>query len=174
MNAIRHWLGRPSVVLAFTILYITSQVMIGRILHGGDAAPLLFQFQFSYNAAAFQELLNSISSAQLQALQQHFVIDHIHPLWYSVLAFSLTAWLLNLNQLSSRWNLALYPAFVLGLADVLENSIHEPWFQLQAAPSDPLVLIAGTAATLKWSLAALYLLGALALTLRFHLKVKAG
>ena len=172
MHALRHWLGRPSVALAFAILYITSQIMIGRILHGGDAAPLLFQFQFSYSAAAFQELLNSINAAQLQALQQHFVIDHIHPLWYSVLAFSLTAWLLNLNQLSARWNLALYPAFVLGLADVLENHIHEPWFQLQAAPSDPWVLIAGTAATLKWSLAVLYLLGALTLAVRYRVRIK--
>jgi len=53
------------------------------------------------------------------------------------------------------------------LLDVVENTIHEPWFNMLSTPSDPWVMIAGISATLKWTLAALYLAGALALTVRY-------
>jgi hypothetical protein len=167
MNAVRRWLAHPLIVIAMAVIYIVSQSMIAHTLQQGGAEALLFRFQFCYQADAFTVLLHSISDAQLNALQQHFAYDHMHPLWYGLLALSLTSWLLDLNALSARWNLLLWPAVLMSVLDVVENSIHEPWFNLLSTPSDPWVMIAGFSATLKWTLAALYLSGALALTIRY-------
>lgn len=167
MNAVRRWLAHPLIVIAMAVIYIVSQSMIAHTLQQGGAEALLFRFQFCYQADAFTVLLHSISDAQLNALQQHFAYDHMHPLWYGLLALSLTSWLLDLNALSARWNLLLWPAVLMSVLDVIENSIHEPWFNLLSPPSDPWVMIAGFSATLKWTLAALYLSGALTLTIRY-------
>jgi hypothetical protein len=167
MNAVRRWLAHPLIVIAMAVIYIVSQSMIAHTLQQGGAEALLFRFQFCYQADAFTALLHSISDAQLNALQQHFAYDHMHPLWYGLLALSLTSWLLDLNALSARWNLLLWPAVLMSVLDVVENSIHEPWFNLLSTPSDPWVMIAGFSATLKWTLAALYLSCALALTIRY-------
>ena len=167
MNAVRRWLAHPLIVIAMAVIYIVSQSMIAHTLQQGGAEALLFRFQFCYQADAFTALLHSISDAQLNALQQHFAYDHMHPLWYGLLALSLTSWLFDLNALSARWNLLLWPAVLMSFLDVIENSIHEPWFNLLSPPSDPWVMIAGFSATLKWTLAALYLSGALTLTIRY-------
>ncbi len=167
MNAVRRWLAHPLIVIAMAVIYIVSQSMIAHTLQQGGAEALLFRFQFCYQADAFNALLHTISDAQLNALQLHFAYDHAHPLWYGLLALSLTSWLFNLNALSARWNLLLWPAFLMSLLDVVENTIHEPWFNMLSTPSDPWVMIAGICATLKWTLAALYLAGALALTVRY-------
>ncbi|MAS24556.1 MAG: hypothetical protein CMI08_13360 [Oceanospirillaceae bacterium] len=172
MNALRRWLGHPLPAVIFLLIYIVSQTLIARTLQAGNAEALLFQFQFSYSAAEFNALLNSISAAQLNALQQHFAYDHIHPVWYGLLALSLTSWLMNLNELSPRWSWLLLPAILMAALDVVENSIHEPWLQLQSQASDPWTLIAGVAATSKWSLAAIYLAGALLLTARYFFVVR--
>jgi len=169
MNSVRRWLGHPLPSLVFLLIYVLSQTLIARTLQSGDAESLLFQFQFCYSADDFSTLLNSISAQQLAALQAHFTYDHIHPLWYGLLALSLTSWLFNLNHFSPRWSLALWPAVLMALLDVVENNIHEPWFMLAQPVTDPWVLIAGTAATCKWALAALYLLSALLLTGRYFL-----
>ena len=79
---------------------------------------------------------------------------------------------MNLNELSPRWSWLLLPAILMAALDVVENSIHEPWLQLQSQASDPLTLIAGVAATSKWSLAAIYLAGALLLTARYFFVVR--
>ena len=167
MNAVRRWLAHPLIVIAMAVIYIVSQSMIAHTLQQGGAEALLFRFQFCYQADAFTALLHSISDAQLNALQQHFAYDHMHPLWCGLLALSLTGWLFDLNALSARWNLLLWPAVLMSVLDVIENSIHEPWFNLLSPPSDPWVMIAGFSATLKWTLAALYLSGALTLTIRY-------
>lgn len=167
MNAVRRWLAHPVLVIAMAVIYLASQSMIAYTLQQGGADTLLFRFQFCYQADAFNALLNSISPAQLHALQQHFTYDHMHPLWYGLLALSLSSWLFDLNRLSARWNLLLWPAVLMSALDVIENSIHEPWFNLLSTPSDPWVMIAGVCATLKWLLAALYLCAALMLGMRY-------
>ena len=170
MNTLRRWLVHPLPALLSLLIYAISQTMIARTLHSGDAEALLFRFQFCYSASDFLALLNSISTQQLTALQNHFTYDHIHPLWYGLLALSLTAWLMNLNQMSARCSVMLWPAVIMALMDVVENTIHEPWLTLQSQPGDPWVLIAGSAATLKWTLAALYLIAAVLLTIRYFLQ----
>ena len=166
MKYVRRWLASPRLILLFTLIYVISQTLIARILHTGNADALLFQFQFCYHATAFSELLHSISASQLAALQAHFIYDHIHPVWYGLLALSLISWLLDINRLSARWTLLLWPVLLMPLLDLVENRLHEPWLLLQSAPSDPLVMIAGISATVKWGLAAACLLLAVVLGLR--------
>ena len=166
---IRSLFGHGWLALMSGVVYVISQSMIASVLHPSGADPLLLQFQFTYNATGFAALLSSITADQLAALQGHFAYDHIHPLWYGLLIVSLTAWLLKKNQLSARWDVLIWMGILPSVLDVIENTIHEPWFQGMAVPSDPLTAVAGVCATLKWSMAALYLLFAIVLGVRAFL-----
>ena len=170
MNHLRRWLGNPKIALVFFTIYFISQALIINVLHGGNADALLIQLQLTYDAATFNQLMASATEAQIAALQGHYTFDFIHPVWYGVFALSLTSWLFDLNQLSARWNIALIPAIIFPSLDVLENSIHSAWIFQTSTATDPLVLISGVAATVKWSLAAVYLLVALLLTIRYQLR----
>lgn len=170
MNQLRRWLGNPKIALVFFIIYCISQALIMNVLHGGNADALFIQLQLTYDAATFNHLIASASEAQIAALQGHYTFDFIHPIWYGVFALSLSSWLFDLNQLSARWNIALIPAIIFPSLDVLENSIHSSWIFQTSAATDPLVLVAGIAATVKWSLAAVYILAALVLTVRYQLR----
>ena len=169
MNHLRNWLGNPRIALLFFIIYVISQSLIIRVLHAGNADALLIQLQLTYDADTFNQLLAQASSAQIAALQGHYFYDFIHPVWYGMLALSLTSWLLNINRLSQGWSLPLIPAIIFPALDVLENILHSPWIFQTATATDPLVLIAGIAATVKWSLAAVYLMAALLLSGRYWL-----
>jgi len=158
--------GRGWLALAFLVIYVISQSLIANVLHSGDASHLLFQFQFSYTAADFQALLDSISAGQLQALQGHFAYDHIHPLWYGGLIVCLTAWLLKKNQLGGKWNLLIVTGVIPSVMDLTENSIHEPVFMGLANADESAITVAAICATIKWSMAAAYLLFAIALGIR--------
>ena len=170
MSSLRRWLGNPRIALLFAIIYAASQATIVHILQGGHAQELLIQLQLTYDAASFNQLLGNASPEQIQALQQHFVYDYIHPAWYGLMTLALVSWLMNINGFSARWNKVLIPAIIFPLLDVLENNLHSPWIYLHSVASDPWVLIAGTAATVKWLLAIVYLLFALLLTVRFFMR----
>ena len=164
--SLRNMLGQGWLALLAGLIFLISQGLIASILHEGNASSLLFQFQFTYDAASFSELLAHISDDQLAALQAHFHYDHIHPLWYGLLIMSLTAWLLKVNQLPARWDLLIILGAVPSVMDVIENSLHEPVFMGITAASQPAIALAGACATTKWLLAALYSLFAIVLAVR--------
>lgn len=144
--------------VGFGVMYLISQACIGQILRAGDAGQLLFKFQFSFSAEHFRYLLTQLSTAQIQALQKHFIVDHIHPLWYGGLAFCLTAWQLNRLNKSSNWTRLLWLAPFMSLMDIIENLLHQPLFLQTQTPTEGMVFIAAFCASVKWSLALLFVL----------------
>lgn len=170
MTDLRRWLGNPRIALLFAILYVVSQGSIAYILQKGHADALLIQLQLTYDAATFNQLLHAATVEQIQALQQHFLFDYIHPAWYGLLTLSLVSWLMNINSFSARWNVVLIPAIIFPLLDVLENSLHSPWIYQHSIAADPWVMLAGCAATVKWLLAMVYILFSVALGGRYFMR----
>lgn len=170
MNAIRRWLGHPRLALLFAVFFIVSQSLIVYTLQAGNAEALLIKLQLTFSAAEFNQLLTQATPEQILALQQHYLFDYVHPIWYGLLALSLTSVLFNLNGFSQRSNIWLWPAVIFPSLDVLENALHSPWIYQYAQATDPMVLIAGTAASIKWSLAACYILAALILWARYLMR----
>ncbi|WP_430459671.1 hypothetical protein ACQUQU_10685 [Thalassolituus sp. LLYu03] len=169
MHHLRRWLSNPRMSLLFAILFIASQAAIVTTLQAGNAEALLIKLQLTFDASTFNQLLGNATAAQIQALQQHYLFDYVHPVWYGMMTLCLLSWLMTLNQLPARWNWLFIPAIVFPALDVVENTLHSPWIYLHSTASDPWVLIAGLAASIKWSLALVYLVLAIGLAVRYRL-----
>lgn len=165
---LRALFGHGWLALASGIVFIISQGLVGSVLESGGASTLLFSFQFTYDPDTFSALLASISPEQLLALQGHYTYDHLHPLWYGLFIVSFTAWLLKINNMAPRWDILIATGVIPSVLDVIENHIHEPVFNGLVAADDAAIALAGICATVKWLMAALYLIFAIVLIVRFR------
>ncbi len=110
--------------------------------------------------------MSSLTPGQVSALKGHFVLDFLHPVWYGAFALLLLAWLFERNQVPGRFDVVLWAAPIMSLFDLLENLVHLPLITGHLEASALPVAFAAACATLKWSLAAGFLLLSLALILR--------
>jgi hypothetical protein len=163
---VRERFAAPLSITITGAIFLVSQASIAWVLHRGDAALALITLQTTFDPAAFDAVMSSLNHDQVSALKGHFLFDFLHPLWYGAFALLLLAWLFECNRVPGCFNALLWGAPLMALLDLLENLVHLPLItghlQVSALP----VAFAATCATLKWGIAAAFLVLSVALILR--------
>ena len=170
MESVRRRYAARFLITLSGVLFLASQISIARILHTGNATATLMTLQTTFSAAAFAEVLASLSPDQTAALLGHFKLDFLHPLWYGAFALLFTAGLFERARIGQRWNALLWAAPLMAVLDILENLVHLPLIAGRLEVTAAQVFFAAACATLKWFLAASFL----TLNIGLLLKITAG
>ncbi len=138
----------------FAALFAASQANI--IAHLGPVAGDLFSLQLTMSPEAFRETLEGWNAEELSRYRSHFAWDSVHPLIYGGL---LALWTLVVHRHRPFSPRALRLLSVLAVTpsvlDYVENGFHIYLEANRAAINAGTVLIAGSAASLKWLCAGL-------------------
>lgn len=140
-------------IALFMIIYFTSQIIIGSILHDiGTLNALALQTTFSRDM--FMSIaVGWLASGEIEMYYKHFYFDFLHPLWYSILLSLLIARSFTLNQVNPKFNFMILTPFMAGLCDLVENSMHVYMLADLDRATNSLVWFSGLAANTKWFLA---------------------
>jgi hypothetical protein len=138
----------------FGALFVASQVNI--IVQAGPVAADVFQLQLTASPEAFREILDGWSAEELTRYRSHFAWDSVHPLIYGTL---LGLWTQVVHRQRAFSQGALRLCLTLAVApsvlDYVENAFHLYLEVNRDSINGGTVMVAASAATLKWLCAAL-------------------
>lgn len=159
--------GTTRIILLFGGIYAVSQAIIGVILK--DLDPIAFiRAQTTFSKAVLLALLHQWQDAGLMGnYHLHFYFDFLHPVWYAIFLSALMAGAMNLNDTPQRFNFLLALPFIAGLMDLVENIFHVMFISDFNGITQPMVFFSALAANVKWGLAGLSLILALAWYARY-------
>ena len=168
---LRRELGRTWLIVVFGVAYVISQVTIIAIL--GPIEDTMIRLQTTGTSAsdyiavfgAWQE------SGQMAAYRAHFILDDVHWIWYVGLATTLLSWLFERQSVSHRCDWVLLLPLASGLLDWYENQLQHVFLSSPdfATIVDPLPLYSTMASDVKWVLALVYIVLAVAFVARLAL-----
>lgn len=126
-------------------------LLAGMAYYLRDLKPALIAAQLTFSRDAFEAVLSQWSPEDLRRFNQHFTADYVFLVVYGALG-----WLLGRRLASSkgpsvqalRWLLPAAAVF-----DFIENVLHQVFLAFRPGGSpEPLYVVAGTAALLKFAL----------------------
>jgi hypothetical protein len=143
------------VIVIFGIIYFTSQIIIGSILHNIGAINAL-SLQTTLASDKFKAIASGwIASGQIADYYRHFYFDSFHPIWYSIFLSLLIARTFKINNVSPECNFIILTPFAAAICDFFENMMHLYFLADLDRATPTLVAISGLATNTKWLLAAL-------------------
>ena len=146
----RFW---PSTVML--LLFLVSQGNMARIV--GPLDPSFFAMQFAFTPTRFSAILAAWGPEGVARYRSHFVYDLVHPLLFGALGWVAVKTSPVFDGLSAskerlyRWMLPL----AAGL-DYIENTCQLKLLSWPPGTVDWLVPLSATCATLKWCMAAAF------------------
>jgi hypothetical protein len=138
---------KPAATWALVAIFLASQLSIFLIL-GRKVGKDLLKLQLSFTKRAFGDIVNAWSEDERARFRRHFLLDIVHPIWYSILLALLMANTMPKN----RFEYMVWLPILAGLCDMVENSIHAPMAAQFDKLGQPGIAIAALFATLKWVL----------------------
>lgn len=139
----------------FAVIYFTSQMIIGFIMHPLGVVDAL-HLQTTMSSDVFKSIASCwIASGQIGIYYQHFRFDHFHPIWYSIFLSLLIARAFRINHVNPKFNFIILTPFIAGLCDLFENMMHIYFLEDLSRATPALVAISGLATNTKWLLALL-------------------
>ena len=142
-------------ITLFAVLYFTSQIIIGSILHQLGTLNAL-ALQTTMCSEKFKAIAAGwIASGEIAAYYRHFYFDYFHPVWYSIFLSLFIARAFHINHVNSKFNWVVLTPFVAAICDFFENSMHLYFLADLNRATPLLVAISGLATNTKWVLAAL-------------------
>lgn len=144
-----------ALIVVFGIIYFTSQVIIGSILHKiGTLKALALQMTFCSDK--FREIASAwIQSGEIDVYYRHFYFDSVHPVWYAIFLSLLIARAFKINEVNSEFNGIILTPFVAAFCDFFENAMHLYLLADLNRATPFLVALSGLATNTKWILAGL-------------------
>lgn len=141
-------------IIAFTFIYFTSQIIIGSILHKLGTLDA-FILQTTLSSDKFKAIASGwIASGSVGIYYQHFRFDNFHPIWYSIFLSLLIARAFKINHVNSKFNFMILTPFVAAICDFFENAMHLYFLADLSRATPALVALSGLATNTKWLLAA--------------------
>jgi hypothetical protein len=139
-------------IAIFTIIYLTSQIIIGSILH--PIGPLnVLALQTTLSSDTFKAIVSGwIASGQIAIYYKHFYVDNFHPVFYSIFLSLLIARAFKINNINPKFNWIILTPFVAGICDLFENMMHLYFLADLQRATPTLVAISGLATNTKWFL----------------------
>lgn len=139
-------------IALFAVIYFTSQIIIGTIIHKLGTLDAL-RLQTTFSSDTFKAIASGwISSGQIGIYYQHFKLDNFHPIWYSIFLSLLIARAFKINKVNPKFNFMILTPFVAGACDLFENMMHLYFLADLNRATPLLVAISGTATNTKWVL----------------------
>jgi hypothetical protein len=140
-------------IALFAVIYFTSQIVIGSILH--QIGPLnVLTLQTTLSSDTFKAIASGwIASGQIGSYYKHFYFDNFHPIWYSIFLSLLIARTFKINNINPKFNFIILTPFVAAICDLFENMMHLYFLADLNRATPTLVAISGLATNTKWFLA---------------------
>jgi hypothetical protein len=142
-------------IALFAVIYFTSQIIIGSILHKLGTLNA-FALQTTMCSEKFKAIASGwIASGDIAAYYRHFYFDYFHPVWYSIFLSLLIARVFRISHVHSKFNWFVLTPFVAAICDFFENTMHLYFLADLNRATPLLVALSGLATNTKWALAAL-------------------
>ncbi|MDM7988512.1 MAG: hypothetical protein QUS13_14380 [Smithella sp.] len=142
-------------IALFAVIYFTSQIIIGSILHQLGTLNA-FALQTTMCSEKFKAIAAGwIASGEIAAYYRHFYFDYFHPVWYSIFLSLLIARAFKINNVNPKFNGFILTPFVAAICDFFENTMHLYFLADLNRATPLLVVLSGLATNTKWALAAL-------------------
>jgi len=134
----------------FGIIYFTSQIIIGSIVHPLGAFQVL-ALQTTMNSDRFKAIASGwiVSHRDLIYLK-HFRFDNFHPIWYGIFLSLLIARAFKINNINPKYNWFILTPFLAAICDLFENMMHIYFMADLQRATPALVAISGLATNTKW------------------------
>jgi hypothetical protein len=111
-------------IALFAVIYFTSQIIIGSIIHKIGALNAL-ALQTTMCSDKFKEIASGwIASGQIAIYYKHFYFDNFHPIWYGIFLSLLIARAFKINNINPKLNWIILTPFVAAICDLFENMMH--------------------------------------------------
>jgi len=137
----------------FAVIYFSSQIIIGSILHKIGTLKAL-TLQTTLCSDKFKEIASAwIASGDIAAYYKHFQFDNFHPIWYSIFLSLLIARSFKISNVNPRFNWVVLTPFVAAICDLFENMMHLYFLADLNRATPKLVALSGLATNTKWALA---------------------
>ena len=155
MEKLREKMDSTRIIIITGALYLISQAAIGMILQPVGIGPFM-RLQTSLSEDAVSSIINEWYQADIARFYlQHFYLDFLHPLWYSLFLVSCMSKIFNIQSLPGKWNYLLLLPFIAGIFDLIENILHLLFFSNRENITPFLACLSGTASIAKWAAAGL-------------------
>lgn len=142
-------------IALFAVIYFTSQIIIGSILHNLGTLNAL-ALQTTLCSEKFKTIASGwIASGEIAGYYRHFYFDYFHPVWYSIFLSLLIARAFRINHVNPKFNWVVLTPFVAAICDFFENTMHLYFLADLNRATPLLVALSGLATNTKWALAAL-------------------
>ncbi len=157
LTMLRTHLAHGWIVIMFTVIYLTSQIIIGMVLEqiGG---PVILALQVTgFTVADYVGAFSEWEKAgMMEIYRAHLVFDDLHPIWYAMLMASTLAVLMKKTGVGDGWTKVMIIPFAAGFCDLVENGIQHIFLTGPGTSTivDPLPAISTIMSITKWSLAA--------------------
>ncbi len=137
----------------FGIIYFTSQIIIGSIVHPLGTSQVL-ALQTTMNSDRFKAIASGwIVSHRDIIYLRHFRFDNFHPVWYSIFLSLLIARAFKINNINPKFNWFILTPFLAGICDLFENMMHLYFLADLRRATPLLVALSGLATNTKWAFA---------------------
>lgn len=137
----------------FGVIYFTSQIIIGSILHPlGTYMVLSLQTTMNndkFKAIAYGWIVRHKDIIYLK----HFRFDNFHPIWYGIFLSLLIARAFKINNINPKYNWFILTPLLAAICDLFENMMHLYFFADLRRATPVLVALSGLATNTKWALA---------------------
>jgi hypothetical protein len=139
-------------IALFAVIYFTSQIIIGSIMHPLGIADAL-RLQTTFSSDTFKAIASGwVASGQVNIYYHHFKFDNFHPIWYSIFLSLLIARTFKINNINPKFNFIILTPFIAGICDFFENMMHLYFLADLNRATPALVALSGTATNTKWFL----------------------
>lgn len=155
MERLRDKMDSMHIIIITGIVYFLSQITIGMILHHVGIGSVM-RLQTALSKDAILSIISEWQRADIAKFYlQHFYLDFLHPLWYSLFLVACMSKIFNTRHFPYRWNYLLFLPFIAGVSDLLENTLHLLFISDRANITSALAFLSGSASITKWVLAGL-------------------
>lgn len=149
--------------LVYALAALTLALFIAMATFSSPLQPSIPALQFTFTETAFKNIISLWPAGGMDIFRGHFLIDFPFLLSYGVLGYVITTHTSLFSDVSTSIKTAFAHCLpCAAIADVMENLLH--LYLVSAADPIPsfFYFAAGSMATVKWLLAALFGLAAIA------------
>lgn len=138
-----------------TLLYTANQAILVHTLK--PISEDFITLQLFADSTMFSEIISQWTGQQRQIFLDHFLYDSYHPLIYGTALIFGMAYAFNYNDISSKFNAAVFLPVIASFCDLIENATHYFYVTNPTLISDSLILFSKSVTYLKWGIAILSL-----------------
>lgn len=139
-------------IALFAIIYFTSQIIIGSIMHPLGVMDAL-KLQTTMSSETFKSIVSGwIASGQIGIYYRHFYFDNFHPIWYGIFLSLLIARAFTINNVHPQYKFIILTPFIAAICDMFENMMHLYFLADLNRATPALVALSGLATNTKWLL----------------------